>query len=459
MSDKTGERDNPFVPALAAGAVLVGFIAFLAWIGLGAFEDDFRTGDDGGAHALSKSAVGYSGLPVMLNAMGRPAQVARGPVTSGGLMILTIDQGDPRTPLLGLPTTQGFDGPVLAVLPKWQTEALLHKGWVRARGLRRVDADTWIGPGDRADEAQDTGAPGNRSAFDPPTDEKSAPAPDKPDNERFKGKLGSVTRPRIALTQAEGKARHTLTVVAKDGFPGPGPLIRVQTGELDRFQTFSSAPGLRPLVVDEKGGIVVAADEEGGFFALSEPDLLNNHGLSDIENARAALFLINLFSADGPVYLDVTLNGFQRTRSLLKLMLQPPFLGATLCALAAALMMIWHALWRFGQAARGARAFAMGKTALADNQAGLIRMAGRQHRMGGGYAALVRDLVARAVAAPRDLAGAGLEALLDRLGKGRTTEALTDITAAADQAANKSQLMDAAQRLHRWRLEMTRESR
>ena len=199
--------------------------------------------------------------------------------------------------------------------------------------------------------------------------------------------------------------------------------------------------------------------DDGRLFALAEPDLLNNHGLSDAATARAGLMVLSVVSINGPVYLDVTLNGLERTRSLLKLMLQPPFLGATLCALAAALMMIWQALWRFGQAARGSRAFALGKTALADNQAGLIRMAARQHRMGGGYAALVRDLVARAVAAPRDLAGAGLEALLDRLGRGHTTEAHTDIAAAADRAANNTQLMDAAQRLHRWRLEMTRESR
>ena len=426
MSDKTGERDNPFVPALAVGGILVGFIAFLAWIGLGAFEGDYRTGNDGNAHALSKSAVGYAGLVTLLNAMKREAVVVRSPFApcdpDTAMLIVTVDEGRNPIRLESLPVVRGFPGPILTVMPKWSTVPALRRGWVRQNGRATVDLDGWLG----TDE--------DRSVL------------------RKAGK--AKVKPRFTYETHRGKSRHLLSY-ANLGETS----LRINTGEIENYRTFKTHPDWEPVIVDENGEAVVISYDDGRLFALAEPDLLNNHGLSDAATARAGLMVLSVVSINGPVYLDVTLNGLERTRSLLKLMLQPPFLGATLCALAAALMMIWQALWRFGQAARGSRAFALGKTALADNQAGLIRMAARQHRMGGGYAALVRDLVARAVAAPRDLAGAGLEALLDRLGRGHTTEAHTDIAAAADRAANNTQLMDAAQRLHRWRLEMTRESR
>ncbi len=455
MSDETAERSSPFAPAIVIGAVLLGFIAFLAWAGLGAFEQDFRNGDDGGAHALSKSAVGYSGLVTLLNAAGRPALVARGPIRGAGLMVLTIDDGDPTTDLGDLSTTRGFDGSILAVLPKWQTLPALHRGWVTQIGIRPVDADTWLGSGDPDEEA----AP--KAGADP-----GAAPPKVSPKARLKARLDRSNRPRIRLERRDGIASHVLTLVGRDGFPPPGPLVQVKTGPIDRWQTFVATPGYRPLIVDETGATVVAVEDardgDGyAFAALSEPDLLNNHGLANIDTARAGLFALSMLSGPSQkaVYVDVTLNGFERARSLIKLMLQPPFLGATLCVLAAALLILWHAIWRFGPSARGSRELAMGKTVLADNQAGLIRMAKREHRMGAGYVAVVRGIVARAVGAPRDLAGDALAAFLDRLGRGRAADSLTDLSAAAAQARTNSDLMDAAQRLHRWRLEMTRESR
>lgn len=452
MSDETAERSSPFAPALIIGAVLVGFLAFLAWAGLGAFEPDFRNGDDGGAHALSKSAVGYAGLITLLNAAGRPALVARGPIHGAGLMVLTIDGGDPRTDLGDLSTTRNFDGPILAVLPKWATLPTLHRGWVSQAGLRAVDADTWLGSG----EADEDAAP--KAGTDP----RVAPPKASP-KDSLKARLERLGRPRIRLERRDGIAGHLLTRVGPDGFPLPGPLAQARTGPIDRWQTFVTTPGYRPLIVDETGATVVAAvyDKAGRvvFAALSEPDLLNNHGLARLDNARAALFILDTLGEKRAVYVDVTLNGFERARSLIKLMLQPPFLGATLCVLAAALLILWHAIWRFGPPARSSRELAMGKTVLADNQAGLIRMARREHRMGAGYVAVVRGIVARAVGAPRELAGEALAAFLDRLGKGRTTDTLAGLSAAAEQARANSDLMDAAMRLHRWRLEMTRESR
>jgi len=427
------ETAGPFVPAVIVGVILVGFLAFIAYVVLNTFESDFRNGDDGGAHALSKSAVGYAGLVSLLNAAGRPTVVAKGDLGTdinrrGGVMVLTIDAGDPHTQLGDLPTTRRFGGLFLEVMPKWETVPALHRGWIRRTGVRQVDADTWIGPPDRP-------APPTRPA------PNAARTPVLP------------YMPKILLGHASGKARHTLTLIRADG-----PPVSIQTGEIENFQTFERAIGWTPLIVDETGHMVLGYMDGQSDYALSEPDLFNNHGIADINNARAALFVIDAMPSSERLFFDVTLNGFERSRSMLKLMLQPPFLAATLCALAATLLMIWHAMYRFGAPRQIGRALALGKQALADNQAGLIRMAGREARMGGRYADIVRGLAARAVSAPRDLAGDALTVFLDRLGaKGRTRDTLSDLKAVADGARTRSELMDAAARLHRWRLEMTRE--
>lgn len=404
---------SSFAPAVAFSLVMVGLVALIAWVALGAFSDDFRNGSDGGAHALSKSAVGYAGIVQLLNAAGRPSLVARGPVPKrappAGLVVLTIDRGDPRTPLRGLPTTSGFPGPVLAVLPKWIAMPVDKRGWVRNLGLRDIDADTWLGPS--------TG------------DEK------------------------IALKQASGTQSHLLYLRAPDREP-----VVLRTGPIRSFQTFASAPGFVPVITDETGAMVAGYIPKTGFVALAEPDLLNNQGISNLETAKAGVALLDSLANKGPIYFDVTLNGFERSRSNLKNLLTPPFLPATLCLLAAALLIVWHAGFRFGAPARPQRELALGKQALADNQAGLIRMARREARMGGRYADLVRLIVGRAIGAPRELSGPDLDAFLDRLGQGgRTDERWSEVRAAAENASNRHDLVAAAERLHRWRLEMTRE--
>ena len=49
---------NPFSPVILLWVVLIGVVAFIGSLLMGAFGDDFKKGDNGGAHALSRSAVG-----------------------------------------------------------------------------------------------------------------------------------------------------------------------------------------------------------------------------------------------------------------------------------------------------------------------------------------------------------------------------------------------------------------
>src|SRR5439155_9784136 len=90
-----------------------------------------------------------------------------------------------------------------------------------------------------------------------------------------------------------------------------------------------------------------------------------------------------LKAGDGPVMFDATLNGFARERSILRLLFDPPFLAVTLCLFAAAALAGFQAFVRFGPMRRSGRVFALGKEALADSSAALIRLAAREHGIGG----------------------------------------------------------------------------
>jgi hypothetical protein len=104
--------------------------------------------------------------------------------------------------------------------------------------------------------------------------------------------------------------------------------------------------------------------------------------------------------------------------------------------------------------------FAMGKAALVDSTAGLIRMARREPRMAEGYARLCRALAARSVGAPRQLEEDALEAFLDRLGASRgATSTFSDLMRDARATQDLAALMAVTRKLYDWRLEMTREHR
>jgi hypothetical protein len=229
------------------------------------------------------------------------------------------------------------------------------------------------------------------------------------------------------------------------------PLARI-----DRLQTLSGE-GWAPALTDETGATVLAySKKDPDIWVLADPDLLNNQGLKDLANARAGVAILNAATSGGAhsLMFDVTMAGYERSRGFGKLMLEPPWLSATLCAVAAAILMGLHALARFGQPKRRGRAFALGARALVDNSADLVRMARKEHELAPAYAALIRALVAR---------GAGghaqQERWLDDLAARRGATAPGELAAEADQAKTRDDLLAVARKLYDWRGEMTRERR
>lgn len=394
-----------FSPVMMGLAVLVGIVA-LAGLGvLSAYAPELRSGNDGGGHALSRAATGFGGLPRLLRGLGQPVVMNRGVLTDASDESLLV-----LTPAADTSPEQINDivhyGATLIVLPKWaSTPDPKHPGWVRTLGL--LPGDTALSP------------------------------------------LPEAVRPGASLAERRGRA--TVTLRRPDGSAVGAPI------EVERLRTLSG-PEWVPMVVDDQGRAVLAMHREDRTYVLADPDLVSNHGLKTLNGARTAVALIDLVRPEGSaVMFDLTLHGLQRSRNLLRLMLEPPLLGLTLALVALAAFAGLQAAVRFGPARETGRVIALGKRGLADNTAGLVRLARREHHMAAPYAVLVRTAVARAIGAPRGLSEAALEALLDRVG--RTRGAAETYTALADQARaakTPGDLMRVSGALYRWSQELTR---
>jgi hypothetical protein len=396
---------NPFSPVIVLWVVLIGVVAFIGSLLMGAFGDDFKKGDNGGAHALSRSAVGYAGIIELLRGTGVEVSIDRTGFTDNGRQSLLVVAPQPFASPQALEEV-AHEGPRLIVLGKWAPRPhQTRTGWVRGRNTVPeqfvVEVLEEIGKGTKLDQDR-------------------------------------ANRPRRLLW-------------------GNGDTFAT-TGKIDRLRTLTLAKDWRPIVVAEGGGVVLAESE--GSFILSDPDLINTQGISDKATARAGLKLLAVARGQGKgVVFDVSLNGLQNRRNMLEIMFQPPFLGVTLALAMAALLLGLQAMGRFGPPIEKARAIALGKRGLADNSAALIRLARREHAMVERYALWVRAEAARAVGAPHNLSDDELEALLDRLSAQQNLTPFTTLRARAAASKDIGEALSAARHLYSWRLEMTRERR
>jgi hypothetical protein len=407
--------DRLFAPMVAFALVAAAVVSAALFLVLTAYAPQLRNPSDGRAHALSASAVGYAGLAELLRASGMTATVSHDPRPSLALRATNVFV---LTPELG-GSTGGKDllqasGEKLIVLPKWAAApSPFHHGWVVKLGAYPA-------------ALIETGM--------------------------LKPLLGGDW----SLTVDPGASRPKLL--------GTGGAFSFDTdlplGQIDHFRTFANLPsGWVPALVDKLGRVVLAEKIGSPVYVLSDPDILNNQGLAQPDNARAALVLLHGLAAgaEQPVVFDVSLDGFARSRDMLRLIFEPPFLAATLCVLGAALLMGLHAAVRFGAPRPPARALALGKRALAETSAGLIRMGGREPAMAPRYADLTRDWAARRLGVARSQDEAAVASALDRIGRQRTLDDPYSLLAAdARRVRDEAGLMRSAKRLYRWRLEMTR---
>lgn len=377
--------------------VAVGVCAFAGMLIAAAYAPGSTPKGGGAAHALSNSAIGYSGIIRLAQAAGYDTQVVRDEemLDAPGLMVLTPQTAD--TPM-GDVIERRSRVPTLIVLPKWATLTdPKHRGWVVHLGLL-------------------------------------------PSSEPY-GVLAPANELTITRTKSGGAPLVTVGRLADSA-------IRIAAPR--SLQTISGA-NLTPMLTDQAGRIVLAQIGQGPLYVLADGDLLSNMGMRDSANAAAAIDLLDQLNvSDEPISFDVTLVGLGRSPNPLRLAFDPPFLAMTLTLLTAMLLAGWQAFTRFGPPVRRERAIAFGKAALVDNSAALIRKARRQARLGGRYAEVVRDRAITAFGVPGKLRDSQIDDYLDKLS---SRARFSDLAAAADEASDRASLVAAAQALHDWQKE------
>jgi hypothetical protein len=403
---------NAFSPRVILSLVLVGVFSFCALVVLFAYAPELRKETDPGAHALSKSAVGFAGMVTLLKADGIPVLISRTPPRNEpraqSLLILTPSlETKPNDLVLA-----GGGRTTLIVMPKWfAAPQRMRPEWVNKAGLA-------------AESRQSTALLTNFA---------------KSTNVAHRRGLSSP-------------------VLTASGAPFDWG-ARFAPGKIDRLQTVAGEDW-RPVLVDEEGGAVLLVSTiRPKLYLLADPDLLNTQGIADLKTAATGVAVIEaLGGRENGVSFNVSLNGFARERSLLRLVLEPPLLAATLCAVAAALLMGGHALVRFGPTLTAGRAFALGKRGLVDNAAGLVRMAGREAELAPAYAALTAEQIAKAAGGDRAGAHADRDAWFDRIARLKGVKASrADLVAEAANATTRNDLLAVARKLYQWKSEMTRE--
>lgn len=397
--------------------LFLGLASFGAYFALSGFAGDFESKSAGRANAISKSPNGYAGIVRLLSESGIETELSR-----------DIDNNDKWFNTLEVYTLQrsgqiesldaiSVNVPRLIVLPKWRVGRSQHKAGMYER----------------------YGLVGGNALTD---------------------KLSSYDE-TLDIVRASGTQTYEPFSESLDDFG-------FETGlstKIDSAQTLTG-DALLPIVKID-GKMVLARVEDTDIYILSDPDLLANSGLKDLNGARIAYGLLLSLAKSHSVYddgeitdpiihFDLTIHGMGVNNNLIKVMLLPPFLAATLCLLAVGLLIGWRAFSRFGAPIVPLRVFALGKQALAENSADLIRLAGREPNMAPGYAALIRKLTAKSIRVPKTLGDDDVVASLDRMGKrSGASDSLKALTEAAPQVTTNTELMSLAQKLYKWRQEIT----
>ncbi|MEO5597733.1 MAG: DUF4350 domain-containing protein, partial [Novosphingobium sp.] len=310
MNGVSATSTSPFSVRAVLIMVVFGaavFVALLFMIGSGMTGADTNNGGD---HVGGKGLNGYAALALLLEKQGY--DVSRAQTLSGlnkpGLLILTPPANTDGKEIAKIVDARRNIGPTLIVTPKWQAmpAKLLNKsakrGWV---GLAGTNTPNWpgflddVGVGIVKDSTGKWTAPGLSGAL-----------PDKNQIEAGKGKS------LVPLVMTRGG--HLLAAYVADH--GYYPTLDARS--LDNY--------------DSSGG---DDDKIYPLVVVFEPDLLDNFGMADRNNAIGALALVRAAAGDSgkAVTFDLTLPGFKRNANLLTLAFKPPFLAATLCLLLAAL--------------------------------------------------------------------------------------------------------------------------
>jgi hypothetical protein len=405
-----------FNPRTILLLVILGVFSFGAYFTLSGFSGDLKSGNNGGAHALSKSAVGYGGLLHLLKQNDNKVDLSRSYVLRGDakhqVRIVSLTKGWFSKDL----EEMVLDTPTLIIMPKWRTRNHpKQKGWVQ-----------------RLNE---------------------------PNSDLLKlEQLASLLKP--VVEDIEFKRSYSdnerIHISANSGI---GLEEKLAFYNFERMQTIAG-DGILPVITTNKGTLL-AKIPETKIYILSDPDFLNTSGLANPDRAEFAYSLMGIIEEQTNSYgyvFDLSLHGFVRSQNLIKLALTPPFLAATLCLLAMGLLVAWQAVSRFGDPSHTERNITMGKLSLILNAAGFIKLSGREYKMAADYTELTRKIALDKLHIASNLHEREKTKRLDLYSKHAGTDTLwSDLASIKSSPANATSLMKNARNLYKWRGDITHE--
>ena len=415
MTERAGHESDfgggLFRPLTLVILMVVGLFAFGAYITMSGFVDEMKKSDNGRSHAMSKSPNGFAGIIQLMRSQDAKVYTLRNdlPYRQEALTIYTL----PSANVAGGIEKIDFDFPTLIVLPKWNTNSALSKKKVYRTNaylvkdienvMLDVDEDLFV-----SREA------GTRKVTI------------RPDNI-------STTRTYLDRT----RLKYTIPNVTS-------------------LQTIESE-NLIPLLT-AGNGIILGRLEGRDTYILSDPDLMNNNGIQSFATAELSLDMIDMTRfADDEVYFDLVIHGLATRSNLVKTALTPPFLSATLCMIALGLLISWRAFTRFGAPQPTKRVFALGKEALAENSADLIKMTKRQVNMAMPYSAYMLASAADRLSMPPNTPENELVRRFDKHSKTqRTTLQFSEILSSIRASETTMDLEQNAQNYQIWTKEITR---
>ena len=229
-----------------------------------------------------------------------------------------------------------------------------------------------------------------------------------------------------------------------------------------------NAEGMWPIVGTDRGALV--GEFQRGrhiLWVLADPDVIENHGLTQGANAAFAVALINKLRGDsGSVVFDETVHGYGYVAppaSPLKLLFTFPYVLATAQGLLAIGLLLWATLGRFGKAETAPPALDAGKRGLILNVAELLGFAGHHEIVVQRYVQEALRDAARQLHAPPALAEGKLISWLSRVGAlrgveldcaaivGRMDEIRAKGAMRAKGSGEAGALMSVARDMYRWK--------
>ncbi len=214
-------------------------------------------------------------------------------------------------------------------------------------------------------------------------------------------RLSGYAHASLLLPEPEARAAlAALGLVSEPLLRPGGPVLRFEhagyQGVLYQPQLFSPVPpaGCEPLVSLPLGHLMLRCSRGGDrppVFLLSDPDLMNTHGLARGRNAALAQALIERIATDGPIRIDTSDHIFSfeaetplpaRDWADLLRFVRYPYAIAWVGLAALTALLLWRAGVRFGPARQifDDRLGAARRTSIAA-KAQILRVAGNDRRL------------------------------------------------------------------------------